>query len=111
MRARACVTVTQPLSVSRPRLLPFSAARLLLTVGRIGWRGARGAFPDRTEQFCVLLRAKRDDFVGSRGTSWTSLLGVDGPNSANERFYAAGGEASAFSNFLRVLTRHITAKL
>lgn len=56
-------------------------------------------------------RAKRDDSVGSRGTWWTSLLGLDGPNSAYEQLNAAGGEASVFSNFLRIHPRHITTKL
>lgn len=38
-------------------------------------------------------------------------VGLDGSNSAYEQLNAAGGEASVFSNFLRIHPRHITAKL
>lgn len=114
VRANVCVCVWQ-LHNHFQFLGPAHRRSLLraccwLSDGSVG--GERGgAVPNRTEQFCVSLRAKRDDSVGSRGTWWTSLLGLVGPNSAYEQLNAAGGEAPVFSNFLRIHPRHITAKL
>lgn len=106
-----CVTITQSLSVFRPRPRR-SRMRVCcwLSDGSVG--GERGGpVSDRTERFSISLRDKPYDSEGSRGTWWASQLGFDGPNSAYEQLIAAGGEASASSYFLRIHPRHVTAKL